>query len=115
PPGLPAYFSMPSVSRSGGPNFLGAQYGPFVVSDDPNNPNFQIRDVALPRALTEDRFLDRKDLRQLVDRMKRIPDEAAVDPVPSVDKFYEQSYQLVTSREAQQAFDIHSEPEKVRD
>src|SRR5439155_21539250 len=26
PAGLPAYFSMPSMSRSGGPNFLGAKY-----------------------------------------------------------------------------------------
>lgn len=114
PPGLPAYFSMPDVSRSGGPNFLGAQYGPFVVSDDPNNPNFQIRDVAIPRGLTGDRFLGRKDLRQLVDRLPRIAEEAAADPVPSVDKFYEQGYQLVTSREAQQAFDIHAESDEVR-
>ena len=115
PPGLPAYFSMPSVSRSGGPNFLGAQYGPFEVSDDPNNPNFQIRDVAIPRGLTGDRFLGRKDLRQLVDRLPRIADEAAADPVPSVDKFYEQGYQLVTSQDAQQAFNIHAEPDSVRD
>jgi len=115
PPGLPAYFSMPSVARSGGPNFLGAQYGPFEVSDDPNNKNFQIRDVAIPRGLTGDRFYSRKDLRQLVDRLPRIAEEAAADPVPSVDKFYEQGYQLVTSKEAQQAFDIHAEPDAVRD
>jgi hypothetical protein len=115
PPGLPAYFSMPSVARSGGPNFLGAQYGPFEVSDDPNNPNFQIRDVAIPRGLTDDRFFSRKDLRQLVDRLPRIAEEAAADPVPSVDKFYEQGYQLVTSKEAQHAFNIHAEPDAVRE
>ena len=34
--GMPPYFSMPSMSRSGGPNFLGAKYAPFVVPDDPN-------------------------------------------------------------------------------
>ncbi|MFK7779494.1 MAG: DUF1501 domain-containing protein, partial [Gimesia sp.] len=33
---LPAYFSMPRMTRSGGPNFLGAKYAPFVVSDNPN-------------------------------------------------------------------------------
>lgn len=115
PPGLPAYFSMPSMSRSGGPSFMGAQYGPFVVSDDPNNPNFRIRDVAIPRGLTDGRFLGRKDLRKLVDRLPRIAEEAAADPVPDVDKFYEQGYQLVTSPEAQKAFDIHSEKEEVRE
>src|SRR3954471_5451747 len=36
PHGLPAYFSMPSMSRSGGPNFLGARHAPFVVDDNPN-------------------------------------------------------------------------------
>ena len=33
--GLPPYFSIPEMSRSGGPNFLGARYAPFVVPDDP--------------------------------------------------------------------------------
>jgi hypothetical protein len=103
------------MSRSGGPNFLGAQYAPFVVADDPNNPNFQIRDVAVPKGLTGDRFLGRRDLRQLVDRMVRIENEAAADPAPDVDKLYEQGLQLVTSREAQQAFDIHREPDNVRE
>src|SRR5688500_18078649 len=29
--GMPAYMSLPSMSRSGGPNFLGAQHAPFVI------------------------------------------------------------------------------------
>jgi uncharacterized protein (DUF1501 family) len=115
PPGLPAYFSMPDMSRSGGPNFLGARYAPFVVEEDPSNPNFRVRDVAIPRELTEGRFQGRKDLRQLVDRMQRIGDEAAADPVRDVDQFYQQGYSLVLSKDAQKAFDIHSEPEKARE
>src|SRR5207248_5451286 len=51
PAGLPAYFSMPEMSRSGGPNFLGARYAPFVVGDNPNAPGFRVRDVALPDRL----------------------------------------------------------------
>ena len=39
------------MSRSGGPNFLGARYAPFVVSDNPNTADFQVRDVNLPRGL----------------------------------------------------------------
>jgi hypothetical protein len=115
PPGLPGYFSMPDMSRSGGPNFLGAQYAPFVVSDDPNSANFRIRDVAIPRGLTDGRFFGRKDLRQKVDRLQRIAEDAAADPVRDVDKFYEQGYELVTSKEAQRAFDIAQEPDKTRE
>ncbi len=113
--GLPAYFSMPSMSRSGGPNFLGARYAPFVVSDNPNNSGFRVRDVALPRGLDGGRFLSRKELRASVDTLLRIADEAAGDPVSALDQYYVQGYDLVTSKDAQRAFDVESEPDKVRE
>jgi hypothetical protein len=115
PAGLPAYFSMPGMTRSGGPNFLGAKFAPFIVSDDPNRPDFRVRDVALPRGLTDGQFADRKQLRQEVDRMVRINDPAAGDPVVALDEFYQQGYELVTSPAAQAAFDISREPDAVRD
>lgn len=115
PDGLPAYFSMPNMSRSGGPNFLGAKYAPFVVPDDPNSKSFQVRDVVPPRGLTFDHFEDRRALRARVDRLRRFADEAAGDPVAALDEYYEQGYDLVSSKEAQAAFDIHSEPDAVRD
>ncbi|QDU27537.1 hypothetical protein ETAA8_26250 [Anatilimnocola aggregata] len=113
--GLPNYFSIPSMSRSGGPNFLGAKYAPFVVGGDPNSADFRVRDVALPQGLTEDHFNRRTDLRKLVDRIERINDPAAGDPVGGLDEYYRQGYDLITSRTAQAAFDIQRESEKVRD
>ncbi len=113
--GLPAYFSIPQMSRSGGPNFLGARYAPFVVDGDPSNPNFRVRDVALPKELTDDRFHRRTDLRKLVDKIERINDPAAGDPVLGFDEYYRQGFDLVTSKEAQAAFNIHSESEGVRE
>ena len=115
PDGLPAYFSMPRMSRSGGPNFLGAQHAPFVVSDNPNSASFRVRDIALPKGLQGERFLGRQELRKSVDRLLRIQDKTAGDPVKALDEFYRQGYQLVTSKEAQKAFDIHQEPDKTRD
>lgn len=113
--GLPPYFSMPSMSRSGGPNFLGAKYAPFVVSNDPNRKGFRVRDVALPRGLSEGRFSSRTALRAQVDRMLRMNDEAAADPVVAFDEYFQQGYDLVTSPEAQQAFDIEKEPGTTRE
>jgi hypothetical protein len=115
PLGLPAYFSMPRMSRSGGPNFLGARYAPFVVADDPSRANFRVRDVALPQGLAEGRFENRRQLRRQVDQMVRLNEQAAGDPVLALDEFYQQGYELVTSREAQEAFQIQSEPDRVRD
>ncbi len=114
PRGLPSYFSMPRMSRSGGPNFLGAKYAPFVVSDNPASSNFKVRDVALPDGLSLDRFSRRTGLRGDVDRLPRIAEPAAGDPVPALDGFYEQGLDLVTSTEAQAAFDVASEPGPLR-
>ncbi|MSQ96960.1 MAG: DUF1501 domain-containing protein [Gemmataceae bacterium] len=115
PHGLPAYFSMPSMSRSGGPNFLGARYAPFIVDDNPNSADFRVRDVALPRGLSEGRFDSRREIRSEVDRMQRIADQEAGDPVNALDEHYQQGYNLIRSREAQAAFDIHREPNRVRE
>jgi hypothetical protein len=115
PAGLPAYFSMPEMSRSGGPNFLGARYAPFVVADNPNSPGFRVRDVALPGGLSGERFGSRQDVRSQLDRLQRIADKAAADPVVALDEHYQQAQQLIFSKEAQAAFDIHREPDRVRD
>jgi hypothetical protein len=113
--GLPAYFSLPSMTRSGGPSFLGATYGPFVVGDDPNREGFRVRDVAIPKGLAEGRFDSRRDLRAQVDKLARINDKAAADPVNALDEYYRQGYDLVASKDAQLAFDIHSEPAETRE
>jgi hypothetical protein len=113
--GLPAYFSMPSMARSGGPNFLGARYAPFVVGGDPNSGAFKVRDVVIPEGLTGARFEERTDLRSEVDTFRRFTDKAAGDPALALDEHYKQAYDLVNSKEAQAAFDIGREPTKVRE
>jgi Protein of unknown function (DUF1501) len=115
PAGLPAYFSMPDMSRSGGPNFLGAKYAPFVVGDNPNTADFRVRDVALPRGLTSERFLERCDQRAEVDKFQRFLDKQAADPATALDDHYKQAHDLMRSKEAQAAFDIGREPDRVRD
>lgn len=113
--GLPAYFSMPSMSRSGGPNFLGAKYAPFVVAEDPNGSSFKVRDVVIPEGLTGERFDDRTATRSEVDNLKRFMDKQAGDPALALDEHYKQAYDLVNSKEAQAAFDIGREPMKLRE
>ncbi|QDT48107.1 hypothetical protein Pan258_21470 [Symmachiella dynata] len=115
PTGLPQYFSMPRMARSGGPNFLGAKYAPFVVADDPNKEKFRVRDVALPNGLETGRFSGRTDIRAQVDKMRRIADKAAGDPIGGYDEYFSQGYDLVTSQEAQEAFDISRETDETRE
>jgi hypothetical protein len=112
--GLPAYFSLPQMSRSGGPNFLGAQFAPFVVPNDPNSSSFRVRDVALPKGLESERFDRRKSLRAELDQLPRLTRQAG-DPVGAVDEYYERGYELIASQEAQAALDIHREEASVRE
>jgi hypothetical protein len=114
PEGLPPYFSLPRMSRSGGPNFLGAKYAPFVVSNDPNSKGFRVRDVALPSGIDGHLFGSRKEIRKSVDKMIRIRDKASGDPTLAFDEFYDQGFKLISSPEAQAAFDIEREEESVR-
>jgi hypothetical protein len=115
PDGLPPYFSLPSMTRSGGPSFLGARHAPFVVGDDPNRKSFQVRDVTIPKELEDGRVLARRRLREELDNLVRFADRAAGDPVLGADQNFQQAMSLVTSPAAQAAFQIDREPDKVRD
>ena len=115
PNGLPPYFSMPSMVKSGGPNFLGARHAPFVVSDDPNEESFRVRDVTIPSGLEDARSLSRRKLRQQLDNLLRFQDRASADPVVGSDENFEQAVSLITSPAAQKALEIHRESESVRD
>ncbi|NBV85258.1 MAG: DUF1501 domain-containing protein [Verrucomicrobia bacterium] len=112
--GLPAYMSLNSITRSGGPSFLGPKYAPFVVGGDPNSKGFRVRDVTLPSEISEGRAMTRKALLSSLDRMKRIQDEAAEDPLLAFDQAYQQGFGLLASREAQDAFDVGKEAEATR-
>jgi len=113
--GLPPYFSIPSMLRSGGPSFLGAKCAPFVVPDDPNSASFRVRDVAPPRGLGGTRVDGRRDLRDRLDHFRRYADKSAGDPALALDEYYDQGYELMSSRQAQRAFDITREDPRVRD
>jgi hypothetical protein len=113
--GIPSYMSVPRVSRSGGPNFLGGKHAPFVINGNPNEKSFQVRDVVLPTEISEGRAASRRELRASLDRMLRYTDKLAEDPAVVFDQYYQQGIDMVLSPSAQAAFDIHREDEKVRD
>jgi hypothetical protein len=113
--GLPAYMTLPSMTRSGGPNFLGGQHAPFVIGGNPDNKNFKVRDVVLPSEISEGRAETRHQLRSALDRLERMSDAAAQDPTIDFDSFYQQSLDLITSKKAQAAFDLSREPDEIRE
>jgi len=113
--GIPPYMSLPRSSRSGGPNFLGGKHAPFLLTGNPNEKSFQVRDVVLPPEISEGRAESRRELRASLDRMKRYEDKLAEDPAIAFDQYYQQGVDIVMSPKAQAAFDIHREDPQLRD
>lgn len=113
--GLPPYVTMPSVTRSGGPNLLGGKHAPFVIDGYPNSENFKVRDVVLPADISEGRAASRRELRASLDQMRRYTDKLAEDPAVTFDDYLQQGVQLVMSSKAQAAFDLSREDTKVRE
>ena len=94
--------------------FLGDQYNPFEVADDPNAPAFKVRDLSLAGPAEGSRLRRRYAMLTALDAYQRDVEESA-QPVRARDVFYEKAHRLITSPAAKRAFDLGLEPNRVRD
>ena len=92
---------------------LSARYDPLKVSNDPNEPGFQIEELSLPAEVGEGRLGARRSLLQLVE--SEFPLLRESDSVERMDQFYQRAFNLVTSAEARKAFDIQAEAPALRE
>lgn len=94
--------------------FLGDQYNPFEVHEDPSAATFRVRDLSISEA---DRArLDRRIA--MLGEMDNDTREMAAAESPAVqarDAFYERAHTLITSAAARRAFDLSQEPDQVRE
>ncbi|MGH9338904.1 MAG: DUF1501 domain-containing protein [Acidobacteriota bacterium] len=109
--GLPPYVTVPNIFPSFGPGFLGGEYGPFIAGD-PNESGYRVRDLNLPTDIDWSRVTNRQWLLSQIDEQFRRLD--AENEFQTVDAFHEKAYDLMRSTVAKNAFDIHAEPEEVR-
>jgi hypothetical protein len=119
--GVLPYVTLPYKTKegAGGPlqpgflaGFMGAGYNPFWVLDDPNSPNFHVRNLALPAGVNADRMRARGGLLSALDSGLG---SIAARPLDAMDDFQRQAFDLLTSNDAQRAFQIDTEPSDVRD
>lgn len=109
---LPPYINLPHPMGAGGPGFYGAEHAPFVIEADPTQPDFEVKDLLPPERLSDRRVSLRRKLLAGVDALER---ERNQGRAKTMSTYYEKAHRLITSPEARRAFDIHSEPNKVRD
>jgi uncharacterized protein (DUF1501 family) len=112
---VPPYVCLPKMHPSAGPAYLGAAAAPFVIEADPNAPNFAVPDVVPPPALETSRLDARKQLLGELDRFQKAAEMKANQHAQTVSVFQEKAFSLMTSTEAKKAFDVHAEPDALRD
>jgi len=112
---VPAYVALPKFHPSGGPAYLGANHAPFTIDADPNTPNFSVPDLMPPAVIAADRLTDRRALLDTVDRFHRAAEARANPHAGAVAAFRDRAFDLMTSPAAKRAFDIHAEPDRLRD
>ena len=110
--GLPPFVVIPEKDLSAEAGFLGSAHDPFITGD-PNAKNFSVKDLTLPAGVSAD---ESKARRALLARMDREFQKATASPLlAEMDEFTQKALDLIASPAARQAFDIHAEPDKLRD
>ena len=93
--------------------FLGDEFNPFEIAEDPNAATFKVRDLALPEA-EKARLQRRVGMLEAIDNHQRKVEESA-PVVRARDTFYEKAHALITSPAAKKAFALEDESAKARD
>ena len=109
---LPPYINLPHPMAGGGPGFYGPEHAPFVIDADPTQPDFEVKDLTPPGRLSKQRLDIRQKLLSGIDDLERSRSRGRAREMST---YYEKAYSLITSPEARRAFDIHAEPDSVRE
>ncbi|MCC6538587.1 MAG: DUF1501 domain-containing protein [Bryobacterales bacterium] len=102
--------NMPHGQSAG---FLGKMHDPFVLNSDPSDPNFRVPDMLPPDYLPPMRVDRRRNWRELVD--KSVSKFETSQDARLLDATFQQAYTLMSSAKAREAFELHREPEAVRE
>ncbi len=115
-PGMPPYAAVPHL-RGGTDNFfhyaayLGGGVNPFIVESDPNLPDFRVKNLALAPEMTFARLEDRRGMLDIVEQVRRDGDRKVAD----LGEHYQRAFDLLTSRQVAEAFNVNAEPMALRD
>ena len=110
---LPGYIGVNGPTRYNGPAYLGDAYSPFLVTGDPNQPNFTVPNIGLTDATEIQRLKRRTNLRQQLDSLQRAFDTQG--ELAALDQFEAQALTLLTNPKTKEAFDLSKEDDAVRD
>jgi hypothetical protein len=119
PADMPGFVAYPYVIRDGAvtpgqhASFLGKAHDPLLITEDPNDSDFRLPELSLPANLSLARLERRRELQALIDDQSRILDFSA--EAKGLDAYYKKAVAMLSSPKVRRAFDLSTEPEKLRD
>jgi hypothetical protein len=113
-PRLPAYVMIPKIVPGTGAAYLGQKYNPFeTIADPARGGPFSIPNISLPGGVSLDRLENRRQLLHGLDRLRRAVDSSGV--MEATDQFQQRAWDMITGKEAREAFDLDAEPQSIRE
>ena len=116
---MPTFIALPWVIGDGtitpgqGGSFLGKMHDPLWVTQDPNKADFKLPELSLPANLSYERLVHRRSIQKLIDSQSRALTISA--EARGMDAYYEKALAMLESPRLREAFNISSEPDKVRE
>lgn len=118
--GLPSGVNLPTFLREGPltwpgqhAGFLGQSFDPWQIADDPNKKDFRVDALTLAPGIDVSRLGSRQSLLGDVNRQQIQLEEVAQSL--RLQKDQQLAFSMLTSSKLSQAFELHREPDAVRD
>lgn len=111
--GLPGYIAVDRAMGFGRSAYLGVAHDPFETFGYPGLPNFRVRNLRPAEGVAPTRADSRRAIIDHFDTLRRDADNSGA--MASMDTFRRQAFELATSPQVQEAFDLNREPQSLRE
>ncbi len=119
--GTPGHVLLPKpIGKTGGnqphgqsAGYLGRTHDPFILNADPGKPDFKVPDLVPPDYLNNVRIDRRRSLRESVEAHLNQVEKSSAGK--QIEESFELARKLMASPSTRSAFDLHKEPDSIRD
>ncbi len=113
-PKLPAYVIIPKMMPGTGSAYLGRGCDPFETNADPANDGpFHMPNFSPPQGISWQRMEGRRALLDGFDHLRRAVDNSG--QMEAMDQFNQRAWDILSGKEAREAFDLDAEPRALRE
>ena len=111
---LPAYVMIPKIVPGTGAAYLGSRCSPFETMADPaKGGSFTVPNLGFPSGISMQRLDGRRALLEGLDSLRREADRRG--QMQAMDEFEQRAWEMLSGKEARDAFDLDAEPRSVRE